>query len=742
MSDTEFEAKLHQIVFPQIRTKAPKLIPLMVGFELLDVNTDQTRAAGVYVFRVGKKQCMIPIIFDEGHVKGLNFLYIAEDDIFIPLEDEWVEDIIQNQTFTLGKLIDRNEIKDDDNMFGNVADAFGKNASTKKMASDRFLSDKRYKQATDFMSLDNILPRLSKKATLSILKTMENDDEFGRSMLRYYPWDKFEKIANKVITPKHKNKVEDTVDTDTIAGLVSDPINQGIKYRKPKILSKKDVDTLYEDLSSADKEDLKRYGVVVRDSRKKNEVTKVYKTDAPTDWFTPDSSGVYHLLTSDNEIAKDCLISKDLVTVGDGTARGFVVIHDGKAGQYTGKSITATAISNKSCEELISKKPKISKSELKKGDKFVLANSKGEMTPILTALGPVSKNESGVKTLWVSQSYNMTSASSTSEKYDGLGGIAENDWIEMQYSEEETPFSVSYSEDFGPVSIEVVSCGSCYGRKIVIMGEGDELTPSGPQLFAGEEVRVVKVDKEPSEGKFKVKVENTIWPMLKKAGANKLTVSYANDFYKIASGIINSGSVNRKEALSHLILVHGLDKTAAMESIKAAEVARAKMEPCVSFAIKYAATYPMLDIQGTGDGNSGIQEGQTTVNPDEGGANPFLTEDINKVNEAAASGQKSVFDASVLASLFRTNNVSSELDSYLGDLTLGLDRICRVLFMIYAHEEEVKDLYGSEDTRDIQDILESVVKDLGQTLLFLKKKSKEFYSDLASEPESVYDLVR
>jgi hypothetical protein len=92
---------------------------------------------------------------------------------------------------------------------------------------------------------------------------------------------------------------------------------------------------------------------------------------------------------------------------------------------------------------------------------------------------------------------------------------------------------------------------------------------------------------------------------------------------------------------------------------------------------------------------------------------------------AAQQGQKEVMDTAVVGGLVKTMDPGAAIDSYIGDLMLGLDRVGRILFMYYWHYEKFKDRYGSQDMPELEDNLRNVFENLGDLTLFLKQKTVE-----------------
>jgi len=92
---------------------------------------------------------------------------------------------------------------------------------------------------------------------------------------------------------------------------------------------------------------------------------------------------------------------------------------------------------------------------------------------------------------------------------------------------------------------------------------------------------------------------------------------------------------------------------------------------------------------------------------------------------AANQGQKEVLDTAVIGGLVKTMDSDALTDSYMSDLLLALDRLGRILFMYYWHNDKFRERYGQQDMIELEDSLRNVFKQLGELTLFLKQKTIE-----------------
>lgn len=101
----------------------------------------------------------------------------------------------------------------------------------------------------------------------------------------------------------------------------------------------------------------------------------------------------------------------------------------------------------------------------------------------------------------------------------------------------------------------------------------------------------------------------------------------------------------------------------------------------------------------------------------------IASEIYNLAQQAAATGQKTVFDHATIGGLSRMYDASAALDMYLPDLTKSLDRLGRIIFIFYWKNQDFAERYGDEDLAEMEDLLRGVFKSFGDLLLKLKQKS-------------------
>ena len=88
--DVPFEQAFSNLAHAYLQDKAPGLMDHEVGFQLLDRNAENTKAVGVFAFKVGSLWLYAPMFFLNGDLKGHELLYLKNQDMFVPLKENWI----------------------------------------------------------------------------------------------------------------------------------------------------------------------------------------------------------------------------------------------------------------------------------------------------------------------------------------------------------------------------------------------------------------------------------------------------------------------------------------------------------------------------------------------------------------------------------------------------------------------------------------------------------------------------
>ena len=101
--DEEFEKSFSSLAYQNIKSKAPRLLPYIIGFQLIERDEDNTKAVGVFGFKAGELWLYAPIFFVSGDLKGTELLYVRDEDTFVPLKENWINFLLSRKPRLLGE---------------------------------------------------------------------------------------------------------------------------------------------------------------------------------------------------------------------------------------------------------------------------------------------------------------------------------------------------------------------------------------------------------------------------------------------------------------------------------------------------------------------------------------------------------------------------------------------------------------------------------------------------------------
>lgn len=106
--DKTFESSFSQLAHTYLQQKAPSLLDFELGFQLIDKAEDDSKALGITGFKVGPMQLLAPVFFLDGDLKGQELLYIKEQNLYVPLMEEWLNYLLNRRPHKIGGGVTRN----------------------------------------------------------------------------------------------------------------------------------------------------------------------------------------------------------------------------------------------------------------------------------------------------------------------------------------------------------------------------------------------------------------------------------------------------------------------------------------------------------------------------------------------------------------------------------------------------------------------------------------------------------
>jgi hypothetical protein len=98
---------------------------------------------------------------------------------------------------------------------------------------------------------------------------------------------------------------------------------------------------------------------------------------------------------------------------------------------------------------------------------------------------------------------------------------------------------------------------------------------------------------------------------------------------------------------------------------------------------------------------------------------------VQQAVQMAQNGQKEVFDTQMIGALAKYVSVGDKVTEYLPSIVESMDRLGRILFLLHWETDKFKEMYGRGDLPELVELVTSVFKNMGDLVIFLKRKSPE-----------------
>lgn len=784
--NTQFERSFATLAYAFVQEKAQKLMPYMIGFQVIQKSDDDTRAAGAFGFKIGDQWMYAPTFFINGDLKGYDLLYVKTPDLFIPCAENWINFILSHDPRTLGE----GEAKTPRELGILPPDfrAYYRSPLQPGMKSADFNVDWEpgtegwlvgstvkgagfHSEDFDVSPLVDALTRDPKNADLDAatdLRNLVKDSMLAKAAAQVIVWRPSMAEAlgkfydgSELAPPDLTKKAAPIADAElqslgldrplfnyyvrdlATRGAISDQSDVG--KRVQKLLFQKGLETPAElranlpaltlvpdevrheipapeapaaqpvellevatprdDLSEKEAEALMIDGYAIRDLRK-SASTAFEDSMLHEHVFSPTETGCYAVLGGDGEWHEAFVCVNPRVPGRAERMAGYSLVTVGSRAAVVKSGLVLAS------QRLESKETKLETVAL---SSVPVPSSPGayDPTPAPRAFYMVAPDKS-----------DATAVMFPKEKKDN-GMLVSPHIPRVTYPRDtmEAPFEMSS---------DWVTCGDGSNAKAII--QGPRAQAAYGSVVLPETWKAVRVHAYPE---FELgRPDQAAYTLMKRANLQPVTVSKDGGGFVIQAGENAGRYGGEKEAVWHLVSTHGLTADAAVAGIRQVE-----KKGCVRILVKHAAPYMApsmheLDNVSTYDETYGypITEHQQTRQPVDGLQDTYATDDtyarvpqdqrtMAAAEQAARSGEKEVMDVGVLASLVKAVDVNRFSDKYLKDLTRGLDRVGRLLFLYYWHYDKFADRYGKDEMEELESALQNTFKAVGDTVLFLKKKT-------------------
>ena len=768
-TDSNFERTFADLAYARLRDKAPSMLDYLIGFQLIDKNDDETHAVGVFGFKVGSEWVYAPVFFINGELKGHELMYIKSQDSFVPMVEEWVNYILNRRPPILGEgeTTPRHRLPIRGPDFDVMALAPHTGSKFAAARDDRhsfqsicrrinsdilpFMhnfqvspqSDEKFAALSTKFNLPNVLKLLGKQASYNLIKSMRNDEKFANAVLRFYDINEILKAAAEIDVNSRLDEATKAQRKDKETGPEVVVVTRG-----------DDQSDLMKDMTEDEKKRLLKDQYIVRDKRDDQYKSRLYKSTFGKTLQTPTTNGLYEVVNGEGEKQQVLIMPNARNFSGNNQHICVVVdVEKKKFGTYENRDIMATKrYETGEYNKMFEKLPE--PESLQIGDMAVLVGSSAQGTCIFDVEKKTTNSE-GQVTFDIDRCY-----------MEGKGGGG------FTSGRQDSPGSMSRYPSPCPYDGANVNRMVLTNKEGGITQLGEKLTIVGSTVYVPKGFKVIKVSvkntdrtgNQISVTDYQKKRDATIdlgnigdavMKMFKSAEAKKdgvHTLQLRTDgisFFPVVDGR-NGTALSKLACLKHLIVRCGLGQQDAEYLLKEATPRKAELyflktadymgsQPLQAYFpdpipvnepnIRAPIQYDMRSVQNLGRTDNSYT--RSFYRDDR------MIDDQSKqyAQQAADSGQKEILDTAVISGLVKTMDTDSTVDGFIGDLLLGLDRVGRILFMYYWHNDKFKDRYGQQDMIELEDNLRNVFKNLGELTLFLKQKTIEPDQANNSEPQ-------
>ena len=738
--DTQFEQDFSRIAFSFVQDKAPGLMKYLLGFETVDRDEDGSRAVGIFGFKVGKDYYYVPAFFLNNQVKGVDMVLNKRTNSFVPLTEEWVDEITRRQHVELGSPagegvetdfedpdfdflqhpssgpLSGHNVKFSESSVWSLADAWEhmKEATKEAATSDAEFNDAwagfvgavTHRQPVEkASSADFIKGYINKiggpKAMLSTLGALENF-KYAEAAMKFY----------------------DGVD----AFMTTD-------YDKDCYLVKKQAESQETKIKfttstrNADEaRDVVEDGFTVIDRRNDDEKSVAYTTEFAKSMSTPDAPGVYDILMPGGNFKKGYILAVEPVA-SDSTGTVDACESCSPCTSFSGGKIRSGLVYFPDDKRRLN---------VSLSDVFVKSGVSDRDEKPFDDAKPVGDIENGMRIVLVGPE----------DTY--IGPI---DVYTFEGGKDRRPSFHAGIDMDGCWSLNTVEFADFNGRPRIA---GSTLTvPSDWKFFELYKRPEQKSDESWREYETRAGSEYAsvgtsvdLFNAMTKNAHHFLHVAKGTDGFRFELDDHNfTDPVSYKQASIELVTRLGLGYDQAKKMLKAAErnggtsyvVKMAQMvgvsmpQPSMPDASVDPYTgmpvYQMPYVDETQGQLTGVPDGMYENVPGEnvGGelsqdGLPIDQEAQMLAQQAAELGQKNVFDQATVGGLSKVYDTGSVIDSYIPQFMESLDRLGRILFLYYWKHDDFISRYGTEDVVEMEDLLRSTFKTLGKLTIELKKR--------------------
>jgi hypothetical protein len=745
-NETNLERVFSDLAYSSLRDQAQALLDYLVGFQMLKQEDDGSRAVGIFGFEIDDQYYYAPVFFLNGEIRGLDSIYSVESDRFYPLTEDWTNELINRRSQSLGESDTRSPaargVRFPNYTRLKIVPGGSSSSNIKVGAEDLIV-----RMTGDGAAIPSLsLPEALKVAGLSSwFKTaMDNNPRLQDAVTAFY-------------------SLMDFSDDEAPA------VKTAAETEEPVVVISTITDAGTERLNDSQREELLAGGTVVIDDRPEVDKSMVFSNEPKVVLENPVGGGLYDVLWADGEV-EPAVIAPD----GSNTLNVVVYRPDNKKHCIVSRRSVFVVRKYTDLEFRNWLKDNTAEADsVRPGTSGFFISDKGEGTAGF-CIDDVSTGLDDITRYTTHDKYYMNADGFCG----GLGGG--NFWTDRNRGNNGDPLTNAYKNIQSPNRVQgrpeepntfveqilVVKLGGTaprYDKKTLVVNgnhfrfielnrftEKAEDGPAPADMFTSESYKKDRKDlilKTIDFGTY-----NTLREALYKY-AEALEVWSDGPEVIVRTKTASAKGMSKVAALRHLILDQGMGEVDARMILSDLQKTASTYYVRKSYTKVAAQLLDLPQVNDSSDGGfmsayhkqevpfAATQVASPAYNRDyyryfspfgSGGqadGDDSSSATFSVMEDAAKTGQKDVFDAAALASLIQSYRPTELVDRFLPTLVAGMDRLGRMLFLIYWHYEDFAERYGEQDIQEFIDNIRTVFEQMGDVIIFAKKKS------LAGDPE-------
>lgn len=703
-ADKSFEQTVADLAHDFLNDKAPTLMKSELGFQLLDKSDDDTKGVGVCVFKPNDILMFAPVFFLNGEIKGHELLYLPEQDLFIPLKESWINEILGKKPSMIGDPVDkgyqsRNGAGHPDMRIFRTPPKFAswisplipqikkymEQAGTNFNKTASLMIDSS-KQVIDATSLKRFLKYASPKGLMKLSKLINKSLLTKRAFADLYPGVNLNSMATE---KQAKARSRYLMRNEPTPGWGDDFFKKGSDNGFVQIISYSTTITTGTDfdLTEKEKEKLLRDQYIVIDSRPDADISVIEQKGLS--FTNPTDTGIYDVLMADGSYKDMAIVRVFPVDKGtffheDGDCEYLVCELGGHKGTYhCNKEIFARKKYNDDKFESWYK-------SLPAADSMSVLQSSGTMN-FLNREGTCYGNVSPYGVTRIGDIIRMDGVEIGNKLTKTLKKMGGKLYVPDDCKLVVADYSTSTSHKFGtPEIVERAEQNTHENLKLAVANDWCKINDTTyPTKFAGFCALIKDYHLREKDAKA----------LFKQAESN------AGERYTTTVRIKKADSL-----LDETLLRDGSNMYFPEPIESPISILNSKLPagPSDSREIQSENSYYMQN-----------------ENPYNNEYESFPANEMQQIQQALQEGQDEVFNLSVLKQFLNDGDLSSEIDHEIPELIRGMNHAGQMLFRYYWKGDKFKELYGPQEMPELESSLRKVFELLGDVILLLKHKLKK-----------------